>query len=148
MVKVPSSHEKIVPIMNVTSLWNKLDATSVTENFVINSSRSFRYDEFRGYSDEYYSSPMHRFPLVTRVYLPDRSGQTRGVRFQYTGPVWPVTGRNRSNSNLNSNFAVKSVRTGIPAGLTGIPVGLTGNRSNSNFFLFWFKFKCPQKYTK
>ena len=22
--------------------------------------------------------------------------------------------------------------------------GLSGNRSNSNFFLFWFKFKCPQ----
>ena len=33
--------------------------------------------------------------------------------------------------------------TGIPAGLAGIPVGLTGNRSNSIFFLFWFKFKCP-----
>ena len=31
-----------------------------------------------------------------------------------------------------------------PAGLTGIPAGLTGNRSNSIFFLFWFKFKCPQ----
>ena len=31
-------------------------------------------------------------------------------------PVWPVTGRNRSNSNLNSNFPVQPVRTGIPAG--------------------------------
>ena len=31
-----------------------------------------------------------------------------------------------------------------PTGLAGIPTGLTGNRSNSIFFLFWFKFKCPQ----
>ena len=29
-------------------------------------------------------------------------------------------------------------------GLTGIPAGLAGNRSNSIFFLFWFKFKCSQ----
>ena len=65
-----------------------------------------------------------------RVYLPDRSGQTGGVRFRYTSPVWPVTGRNRSNSNLNSNFPVEPVRTGIPA-------GLTGNRSNSIFFFFY-----------
>jgi hypothetical protein len=75
-------------------------------------------------------------PLLTRVYLPDRSGLTGGVRFRYTGPVWPVTGRNRSNSNLNSNFPVQPVRTGIPVGLAGIPAGLTGNRSNSNFFSF------------
>ena len=71
--------------------------------------------------------------LITRVYLPDWSGQTGGVRFRYTGPVWPVTGRNRSNSNLNLNFAVQPVRTGILVGLAGIPVGLTGNRSNSIF---------------
>jgi hypothetical protein len=25
-----------------------------------------------------------------------------------------------------------------------LPVGFSGNRLNSNFFLFWFKFKCPQ----
>src|SRR6185437_4209224 len=58
---------------------------------------------------------------------------------------------NRSNLNLNSKAAVQSVPTGLPvgwtglpAGLTGLPVGLIGNRLNSNFFLFWFKFKCPQ----
>ena len=88
---------------------------------------------------------------TTRVLIFDRSGQTAGLRYRYTGPVWPVTGRNRWNSNLNSNFAVQPVRTSIPVGwtslppgLAGLPVGLTGNRSNSNFFLFWFKFKCPQ----
>ena len=70
--------------------------------------------------------------LITRVYLPDRSGQTGGVRFRYTGPVWPVTGRNR----WNSNFAVQPVRTGIPVGWTGLPAGLTGNRPNSIFFFF------------
>ena len=54
-----------------------------------------------------------------RVYLPDRSGQTGGVRFRYTGPVWPVTGRNRSNLNLNSNFLVQPVRTGRFGRYTG-----------------------------
>ena len=72
-----------------------------------------------------------------RVSLTDRSGQTGRVRYRYTGPVWPETGRYRSKSNLNSKFVVQTVRTGIP-------VGLTGNRANSIFFLFWFKFKCPQ----
>ena len=37
-------------------------------------------------------------------------------RYRYTDPVWPETGRYRWNSNLNSNFAVQPVRTGIPAG--------------------------------
>ena len=72
-----------------------------------------------------------------RIHLLDRSDQTGGLRFQYTGPVWPVTGQNRSNSNLNSNFPVQPIRIGIPA-------GLAGNRSNSIFFLFLFKFKCQQ----
>ena len=81
-------------------------------------------------------------PLPRRVLLTDRSGQTGAVRYRYTTPVWSETGRYRWNSNLNSNFAVQPVRTGIPAGLTGLPVGLTGNRPNSIFF--WFKFKCPQ----
>ena len=61
---------------------------------------------------------------TARVLLTDRSGQTGAVRYQW-------------KSNLNSNFAVQTVRTGIP-------VDLTGNRPNSIFFLFWFKFKCPQ----
>ena len=74
--------------------------------------------------------------LTARVLITDRSGQTGAVRYRYTGPVWPETGRYRWNSNLNSNFAVQPVRTGIPvgligipAGLTGIPAGLAGNRS-------------------
>ena len=70
--------------------------------------------------------------LCTRVLLTDRSGQTGAVRYRYTGPVWPETGRYR----WNSNFAVHPVRTGIPVGLAGIPVGLTGNRSNLIFFHF------------
>ena len=82
--------------------------------------------------------------VPARALISDRSPVTAGLRYRYTGPVWTVTGRNRWNSNLNSNGAVQPVRTGIPAGLTGLPAGLTGNRSNSIFFLFWFKFKCPQ----
>ena len=54
-----------------------------------------------------------------KVYITDQSGQTGGVWYQYTGPVWPETGRNRSKSNLNLKFSVQMVRTGIPAGLTG-----------------------------
>ena len=52
---------------------------------------------------------------VPRVNLSDRSGQTGAVRYRYTGPVWPETGINRSNSNLNSKNSVQPVRTGIPA---------------------------------
>ena len=76
------------------------------------------------------------------VLISDRSPVTAGLRYWYTGPVWPVTGRNRWNLNLNSNGAVQPVRTGIPDGLTGIPAGLTGNRSIFIFiFIFLFKFK-------
>jgi len=39
-----------------------------------------------------------------------------------TGPVWPVTGRYRWNSKLNSKTLGPSVRTGIPTGLAVIPV--------------------------
>ena len=60
------------------------------------------------------------------VNLTDRSGQTGAVRYWYTGPVWPETSRYQWNSNLNSNFAIQPVRTGIPAGLAGIPAGLAG----------------------
>ena len=67
-----------------------------------------------------------------RVSFTDRTDQTAGVRYRYTGPVWPETGRYR----WDSNFAVQPVHTGIPAGLTGLPVGLTGNRPNSFFFFF------------
>ena len=65
--------------------------------------------------------------ITGRVLISDRSPVTAELRYRYTGPVWPVTGRNRWNSNLNSNGAVQPVRTGIPA-------GLTGNRLNSIFF--------------
>jgi len=67
--------------------------------------------------------------LVPRVLISDRSPVSAGLRYRYTGPVWPVTGRNRWNSNLNSNGAVQPVRTGIPADWTGLLAGLTGNRS-------------------
>ena len=56
----------------------------------------------------------HRVP--PRVHLTDRSPVTAGLRFRFTGPVAPVTGRNRSNSNLNSKNSVQPVRTGIPTG--------------------------------
>ena len=71
-----------------------------------------------------------------RVSFNDRTGQTGRVRYRYIGPVWSKTGRYWWSSNLNSNFVVQPVRTGIPAGLTGLPVGLTGNRPNSNCFSF------------
>ena len=64
----------------------------------------------------------NEIPTEARVLITDRSGQTGAVRYRYTGPVCPETGRYRWNSNLNSNFAVQPVRTGIPAGLAGIPV--------------------------
>ena len=69
------------------------------------------------------------FPVFSRVSLTDQSGQTVRVRYRYTGPVWPETGRYRSKSNLNSKFAVQTVRAGIPVGLIGLQAGLTGNRS-------------------
>ena len=64
--------------------------------------------------------------VPSRVLFSDRSSLTAGIRFRLTGPVRPVTGRNRSNVNLNSNFTVVAVPTGIPAGYTGIPAGLAG----------------------
>ena len=41
-------------------------------------------------------------PVIVRVNLTDRSDQTDAVRYRYIGPVWPETGPNRLNSNLNS----------------------------------------------
>ena len=69
---------------------------------------------------------IHLERLESRVQFPDRTGLTAGLRYRFTGPVRPVTGRNRSNVNLNSNFTVVAVPTGIPAGYTGIPAGLAG----------------------
>jgi len=59
----------------------------------------------------------YRVPI--RVDVTDWSGQTGVVRYRYTGPVWPETGPNRLNSNLNSKAAVQPVRNGLPVGLTG-----------------------------
>ena len=73
-----------------------------------------------------------------QVFFPDRLTQTAGHRFRFTGPVGPVTGGNRLNSNPNSNKfktsrATGSDRfTGLPAGFTGLPVGLIGLNSNPN----------------
>ena len=93
------------------------------------------------------SDPRHL--LHDRVNLTDQSGQTGAVWYWYTGQVWPETGSNRLNSNLNSKTAGQPVRNGLPVGLTGLPAGLAGlpvdligNRPNSK--IFWFKFKCPQ----
>lgn len=92
---------------------------------------------------------------ATRVSIPDRTGLTAGLRYRFTGPVRPDTGRNRTKGNLNS-FEFKSrrsngtdrytgrtvrftgrfdrytghvggvARTGKPVGYTGIPDGYTG----------------------
>jgi len=75
-----------------------------------------------------------------RVSFSDPISLTACVRYWYTDPVRPVTGRNRSNTNLNSNFLDEAVLTGIPAGyrfgrytgdldgpvLSGIPAGYSG----------------------
>ena len=71
-------------------------------------------------------------PGTSKVFFPDRLTQTAGHRFRFTGPVGPVTGGNRLNSNPNSKAPVQPVPTGLPAGLTGLPVGLTGLNSNPN----------------
>ena len=84
----------------------------------------------------------------TKVFFPDRLTQTAGHRFRFTGPVGPLTGGNRLNSNkFKSSRATGSDRftgrfdrftgrfyrfefesefkssraTGLPAGLTGGP---------------------------
>ena len=72
------------------------------------------------------TSSLHECPykaLMPRVHFSDRTGLTVGLRYRFTGPVKPVTGRNRTNANLNSNFAVVAVVTGKPAGYTGLPAG-------------------------
>ena len=48
----------------------------------------------------------------TKVFSPDRLTQTAGNRFRFTGPVGPVTGGNRLNSNPNSNKFKSSRATG------------------------------------
>ena len=93
--------------------------------------------------------------VVSRVQFFDQTGLTAGLRYRFTGPVRPDTGRNRTKGSLNL-FEFKSrrsnstdrytgrtvrftgrfcrytgdvgvaARTGKPAGYTGIPDGYTG----------------------
>ena len=69
---------------------------------------------------------------MTRVLKSDRTSLTAALRYRFTGPVRPVTGGNRLNSNPNSNKfkfsrAIGSDRfTGRFDRFTGLPVGLTG----------------------
>ena len=63
---------------------------------------------------------------LSRVLKSDRTGLTVALRYRFTGPVRPVTGGNRLNSNSNSKTPMQLVPTGLPAGLIGLPAGLTG----------------------
>ena len=93
--------------------------------------------------------------LLSRVSIPDRTGLTAGLRYRFTGPVRPDTGRNRTKGSLNlfefktrrsngtDRYTGRTVRftgrfdrytgdvggvarTGKPVGYTGIPDGYTG----------------------
>ena len=48
----------------------------------------------------------------SRVLKSDRTGLTAALRYRFTGPVRPVTGGNRLNSNPNSNKFKNSRATG------------------------------------
>ena len=48
----------------------------------------------------------------SRVLKSDRTGLTAALRYRFTGPVRPVTGGNRLNSNPNSNKFKNSHATG------------------------------------
>ena len=50
--------------------------------------------------------------LPTRVLFPNRKPVTAALRYRFTGPVRPVTGGNRLNSNPNSNKFKFSRATG------------------------------------
>ena len=94
-------------------------------------------------------------PVASRVSNPDRTGLTAGLRYRFTGPVRPDTGRNRTKGSLNlfefktrrsngtDRYTGRTVRftgrfdrytgdvggvarTGKPVGYTGIPDGYTG----------------------
>ena len=57
-------------------------------------------------------SPRSHGRGMPRVPLTDRRPVTAALRYRYTGPVWPVTGGNRLNSNPNSNKFKNSYATG------------------------------------
>jgi hypothetical protein len=69
------------------------------------------------------SATVSRFFIPTDRAEPARSGTGLPVRFGRE----PVG--NRTNSNSNSNHAVQTGPTGIPAGLTGIPGRYSGKPS-------------------
>ena len=65
----------------------------------------------------YLLSPHHLLPFISKVsspgfFFPNRLTQTAGHQFWFTGPVGPVTGGNRLNSNPNSNKFKNSHATG------------------------------------
>ena len=55
---------------------------------------------------------MLSYSVIIRVHVTDRRPVTAALRYRYTGPVWPVTGENRLNSNPNSNKFKNSYATG------------------------------------
>ena len=65
-----------------------------------------------------------------RVFFPDRLTQTAGHRFRFTGPVGPVTGGNRLNSNPNSNKFKSSRATGSDR--------FTGQFDRFTGWFYWF----------
>ena len=73
----------------------------------------------------------------SKVFFPDRLTQTVGHRFRFTGPVGPVTGGNRLNSNSNSNSnKFKSFRATGSNRFTG-----RFDRFTGRFYRFEFKSK-------
>ena len=62
---------------------------------------------------------------TTRVSNPDRTGLTAGLRYRFTGPVRPDTGRNRTKGSLNL-FEFKSRRSNGMDRYTGRTVRFTG----------------------
>jgi hypothetical protein len=60
---------------------------------------------------------------VIRFLIPTgRTEQAGRVRYRFTGPIQPKTGRNRINSKFKPNSLVQTVGTGIPDWFDGFPV--------------------------
>ena len=62
-----------------------------------------------GFHPLLFTAPARRRPAgprTSRDFFTDRRDRTAGHRFRFTGPVGPVTGKNRPNSNLNSKSTV------------------------------------------
>ena len=75
--------------------------------------------------------------VAPKVFFPDRLTQTAGHRFRFTGPVGPVTGGNRLNSNPNSNKFKSSRATGSDR--------FTGRFDRFIGRFDWFEFKSKFK---